>query len=191
MPQTTTSTANALKVDVCRISEVKVLDPNPPLNLRSTPEVTAGNVVGSLANGTFLRVKSDNKDWFQVSVLDDSGTVGWVSKQRTDYSCNEKQATLTLQPGNSALPIRDRFVSAGNHTYTFTATQGQTLTLVVQSGPAPYLVSPSQDLIAGDGQGGGINGLWSGKLPTTGRYTLSLDSNFRGYSYAFSVQLAN
>lgn len=187
-PQTTDS-SDPIRVVSCKITTAKVSDPDPPLNLRSTPEVKPDNIVGKLSNGTVLQIKTERDGWFQVSVADGSATTGWVSKRQTDYSCNQKIANITLKPGSDPLPISDRFVGDGTHEYQLTAKKGQTMVLVVKSGPAPYLLDPNGKLMAGDGQGGGINGTWSGTLPTDGQYTIAFNSNFRGYAYSMSVQL--
>ncbi|CAD5953803.1 SH3 type 3 domain protein [Planktothrix tepida] len=43
-------------VEGCKVSTAVVKDPDPPLNVRSTPEVTEGNIVGQLNNNTFVFV---------------------------------------------------------------------------------------------------------------------------------------
>ncbi|MCS6814422.1 MAG: SH3 domain-containing protein [Cyanobacteria bacterium] len=187
-PQTT-GTSNPIQIVSCKITTVTVSDPDPPLNLRSTPEVKPDNIVGKLNNGTVLQVKTERDGWFQVSVAEGGAATGWVSKQRTDHSCNQKVASITLKPGSVPVAISDRFVGSGTHEYQLTAKKGQTMVLTVKSGPAPYLLDPNGKLIAGDGQGGGITSSWSGALPADGRYTIAFDSNFRGYAYSISVQL--
>jgi hypothetical protein len=151
--------------------------------------VKPDNIVGKLNNGTFLQVKTEKNDWFQVTTTDDSRISGWVSKKQTDYSCGQKVADLNLIVGASPVTIADRFIGDGTHQYKLTLRKGQPLVLTVKSGPAPYLMDPSEKLIAGDGRGGGIDGTWSGTLPADGVYTIALDSNYQGYSYSFSVQL--
>ncbi len=60
-----------------------VSDPQPPLNVRSTPDDTQDNVVGTLEDGTPLSVVTEQNDWLQIS----SPLQGWVSKSRTKTVC--------------------------------------------------------------------------------------------------------
>jgi tetratricopeptide (TPR) repeat protein len=63
--------------DVCRVS-----DPNPPLNIRTTPN---GSVAGSLSNGTVITVlqHSENKQWAYVG-REDRSALGWVYSELID-----------------------------------------------------------------------------------------------------------
>jgi len=60
-----------------------VSDPEPPLNVRSAPDDTLNNVVGTLENDTPLTVITEQKGWLQIS----SPVQGWISKNRTKNTC--------------------------------------------------------------------------------------------------------
>lgn len=171
-------------VPTCVVQMARVNDPNPPLNVRSSPQVQSNNVVSSLKNGTYVSVISEKAGWFQIQ----TPTKGWISKTRTQYGCNQKSADLSLASQTRPLVVRDRFIGTGTHQYRFSGTQGQTLTLIRQKGPLPNLIAPQGQFLAIEDDRESVTS-WSGKLPATGSYSLQLDSNFRGYDYRFSVQL--
>lgn len=52
-----------------------VNDPDPPLNVRDSPEVKPDNQIGSLPNGTTLSVIVERNGWVQI----DSPIKGWVA----------------------------------------------------------------------------------------------------------------
>jgi serine/threonine protein kinase len=60
-----------------------VSDPESPLNVRSTPDDTLDNIVGTLEDGTPLTVVTEQNDWLQIS----SPVQGWISKKRTKTVC--------------------------------------------------------------------------------------------------------
>ena len=60
-----------------------IKDKNPPTNLRSSPEVKPGNIVGTLTNGTTLTVAAQQNSWLQVS----APQAGWVAVSTTAISC--------------------------------------------------------------------------------------------------------
>ena len=61
-----------------------VTDPNPPLNVRSSPVVAPGNIVGSLKNGVELTVINESQSWLQVS----APIRGWIYEPLTVTVCN-------------------------------------------------------------------------------------------------------
>jgi len=62
-------------VEQCRVS-----DPEPPLNVRATPN---GTKVGSLSNGTMVVVldHNANKSWVFVGRHEDRSPIGWVYRE--------------------------------------------------------------------------------------------------------------
>lgn len=60
-----------------------VNDPQPPLNVRSSPAERANNVVGQVKNGEVLTVTGDHEGWFQVT----SPLSGWVDQALTKTTC--------------------------------------------------------------------------------------------------------
>ena len=71
-------------------------DPNPPLNVRSSPVAAPDNIVGNLKNGAELTVINENQGWLQVS----APIRGWIYEPLTVTTCNpdQKQSTATPSP---------------------------------------------------------------------------------------------
>jgi hypothetical protein len=175
-------------VENCVVTQAIAADPNPPLNIRSEPEVQPDNVVGTLKNGSWLSVVAERDGWFQIRSLDGNEVAGWVAKNRTESNCNQKTARIALPQAGGTVAIADRFVGTGSHKYVFRANQGQTLTVTNQKDVFPNILAPTgQPLISENYDENRQN--WTGELPATGEYTLELDSNFKGYDYAFSAQV--
>ena len=75
---TTSSVGNPSTSSVADQCARVVADPNPPLNVRAAPDAGAP-VVGSLENGTELRVLENRQGWFRIA----SPMSGWVFAQNT------------------------------------------------------------------------------------------------------------
>jgi hypothetical protein len=161
-----------------------VNDPNPPLNVRSAPTTEGENVVGQLKNNTLVTVAADQDGWLRIK----SPLKGWISKSQTTHSCNQKAERLSLSADASTQQIADRFVGTGTHRYVFPASKGQTLTITHDRGPFPMIIAPDGTILLGH-EKDDKRSSWSEPLEQTGDYTLQLESNFRGYRYAFSVQV--
>lgn len=73
-------------------------DPDPPLNVRSSPVKAPDNIVGKVNNGTELSVIDENGGWLRVS----QPIAGWVYKPLTVTSCVSEQAKS--QAANSPQP---------------------------------------------------------------------------------------
>jgi len=74
-------------------------DPEPPLNVRSSPVVAPDNIVGTVQNGVVLTVIDENEGWLRIS----HPVQGWVYKQRTAVSCAKApSAAVSLSQRNSA-----------------------------------------------------------------------------------------
>jgi len=169
-------------VQSCVVKMAIVEDPDAPLNVRSAPTTTAENVVGQVQNGTYLTVAQEQNGWFQIT----EPMQGWVVKSRTRSGCNEKVERVRFNTGNTSAEISDRFVGTGFHKYLLTAQAGQTITITRQSGPFPSINKPDGKLLA---QVDDNRDRWSGELPASGDYTLQFDSNYKGYSYSFVVEI--
>ncbi len=70
-------------------------DPQPPLNIRSTPDDASNNIVGTVPNGTVLTVVNSHRKWVQISTPID----GWVYEDLISQSCGQTAA----QPNPAAL----------------------------------------------------------------------------------------
>jgi hypothetical protein len=170
-------------VESCVVKMAMVKDPNPPLNVRSDPSTTA-NIVGTVANGTFVTVEAEEKGWFRIS----DPTAGWISQQQTSSSCGEKVERVSFAPNSTLASITDQFIGTGSHTYRFGARQGQDLKVIRQRGPFPRILAPDgSELVqtAGDSN----RPSWTGTLGQTGDYQVVLESNYKGYSYSFDVEI--
>ncbi|MCU0518307.1 MAG: SH3 domain-containing protein [Oscillatoria sp. Prado101] len=172
----------------CKITQAKVADPNPPLNVRSSPQVANGNIVGKLNNGTFVSVAQEKNGWLQIT----DPVRGWVAKNRTESSCSQVSQRITFAPRGDSAIVRGQIIGGGSHSYIIRATKGQTMTVTVQKGALPFIFPPNDPYGRNDLSGGGhYSGKtnWTGKLPATGDYTLTLDSNFKGFEYEFLLRV--
>lgn len=166
----------------CVLTMAIVSDPNPPLNVRSSPS-TSGQVVGQLKNGTYVTVVNQKDGWLQISVPEQ----GWISQSQTERGCNQLTARIQFPTGADSAQIADRFVGTGSHRYLLNASQGQTISLTRQDGVLPTVLTPDGKPLTPPA----LDNLtsWKGKLPASGEYTLLLDSNYKGYDYAFQVRV--
>jgi hypothetical protein len=178
----------SVQVENCVVTQAIAADSNPPLNIRSAPDAQADNVVGTLTNGTWLSVVAEKEGWFQIKSMDGKEVTGWVAKNRTESNCNQKTARITFPSAGGTIAISDRFVGTGSHKYVLSANQGQTLTVKKQKDVFPIILTPTGQPLIPDTYDESRQD-WSGELPATGEYTLELDSNFKGYDYAFSAQV--
>ncbi len=167
----------------CRISMAVVSDPNPPLNVRSIPQVNGSKIVGKLKNNTFVSVAQEQNGWLRITE-----PPGWIAKNRTESSCPNVKQQINFLPGGDEAIVKGRIIGGGSHSYRIRATKNQTMTVRNRKDVFPQIITPSGKLLAGDPYQGNETE-WSGKMPVTGNYTLQLDSNFRGYEYEFSVRL--
>ncbi|MEG4029729.1 MULTISPECIES: SH3 domain-containing protein [unclassified Microcoleus] len=168
----------------CKISMAVVSDPNPPLNVRSIPQVRGSNIVGKLKNNTFVSVAEEQNGWLRIT----DPVPGWVAKRRTESSCSNVNQQINFLPGGDEAIVKGRIIGGGSHSYRIRARKGQTMTVRNRQEVFPQIITPRGKLLAGDPYQGNETE-WSGKVPVTGNYTLQLDSNFRGYEYEFSVKL--
>jgi hypothetical protein len=78
-----------------------VTDPNPPLNVRSSPVTAKDNVVGNLRNGTLVTVINANEGWFQIS----QPTRGWIYQNLVVTTCNGDRNKTSVNPTSPSDPI--------------------------------------------------------------------------------------
>jgi hypothetical protein len=162
----------------------KINDPNPPANVRSQP-TTAGSspdspIVGTLKNGMFVMIVDQRDDWFKIS----TPMKGWVAKKITLSGCNRKEERVKFAKNRKDTTIADEFIGSGSHSYKLYLLKGQTLTLNPQKGPRPTVIAPNGKVLV---ESFDESTPWSGKLPQSGNYQITLDSNFKGYNYSFEV----
>lgn len=170
-------------VEKCVIRMAKVSDPESPLNVRSSPNATSkNNIVGQVPNGVYVEVKDEQDGWFKIV----GETSGWIAKSRTESNCGEKIERVEFGKGQDSIQIADRFIGVGTHSYRFNLAKGQRLTVKSdRDGVFPRIITPNgKDLVSSPEQ----QSPWTGELAETGDYTFELESNYKGYQYAFSVQ---
>jgi hypothetical protein len=168
-------------VEKCTISMAKVKDPNPPLNVRSTPNTDSeANIIGTLQNGEFVFVEEQQDDWFRIK----DPLKGWIAKSRTDSTCNLKVERVQFGQGQTSATIDGRFIGGGTHSYHFNLVKGQQVKVVTNRGPLPTIIAPNNKELSG------INDdkrSWTGNLAVSGDYVLQFDSNYKGYEYSFTI----
>ncbi|MGL5060841.1 MAG: SH3 domain-containing protein [Microcoleus sp.] len=169
----------------CKITQAVVSDPNPPLNVRSKPQVSDSNVVGKLKNDTFVSIAEERDGWLRIT----DPVPGWIAKNRTESSCATVKQQINFLPGGDEAIVKGRIIGGGSHSYLIRATKGQRMTVKNRKQVFPSIFTPDGKLLAGDPNTQGTKTEWEGKVPVTGNYTFQLDSNFRGYEYEFSVRL--
>lgn len=69
-----------------------IADPNPPLNVRSSPIVAPDNKLASLPNGTPLSIVDEQQGWLRIS----SPLQGWVYKELTVTTCTNPSIASTV-----------------------------------------------------------------------------------------------
>ena len=167
----------------CKITQAVVSDPNPPLNVRSIPQVRDSKIVGKLNNNTFVSVAEEQNGWLRIT-----DPPGWIAKNRTESSCSNVNQRINFLPGGDEAIVKGRIIGGGSHSYIIRAAKGQTMTVRNRKDVFPQIIAPGGKLLAGNPYEGNETE-WTGKVPVTGNYTLQLDSNFRGYEYEFLVQV--
>ncbi|CAA9405351.1 SH3 type 3 domain protein [uncultured Microcoleus sp.] len=167
----------------CKITQAVVSDPNPPLNVRSTPQLRDSQIVGKLNNNTFVSVAEEQNGWLRIT-----DPPGWIAKNRTESSCSNVNEQINFLPGGDEAIVKGRIIGGGSHSYIIRAAKGQTMTVRTRKDVFPQIIAPGGKLLAGNPYEGNETE-WTGKVPVSGNYTLQLDSNFRGYEYEFLVQV--
>jgi hypothetical protein len=179
-PTNSTPSQPSRQVSSCKILMAIVKDDNPPLNVRAQPDVTSP-IVGTVTDGTFVSVQQEQSGWLQIAQ-----PAGWIAKSKTASQCGQKVEQVSFGAGQTSATLSDEFLGAGNHQYKLALSQGQTLTITGAVGPMPAVIAPNGKYLVGLDE---ASGTWATKLPSTGEYTLEMDSNFRGYKYEFTIDV--
>lgn len=189
----------------CRIYYLRVNDPAPPLNVHSTPESAADNVIATLPNGALALILQEQDGWFKIALRNKQlqNKTGWIKADRTEYGCN-----LFAEPVQPPFVMRGRLIGTGSHKYIIELKSGQTL-LIRPQRPTDASVGfywPSA-VIGPDisGRQAGVPnayGNWWRKPGDTtspepsewrwtsengGIYEVCYESNFKGFVYGPSV----
>ena len=180
----TAATESLRLVERCETTMAKINDPNPPANVRSQPSLAGSPgdsaIVGTIKNGTFVTIVDQRDDWFKIS----TPMKGWVAQKITLSGCNQKDERIKFAKNRKNTTIADEFIGTGSHVYQLYLLKDQTLTLTPQKGPRPTILSPNGKMLV---ELSDQSVAWSGKLAQSGNYKIILDSNFKGYNYAFEV----
>ncbi|WP_293332311.1 SH3 domain-containing protein [Microcoleus sp. CAWBG58] len=168
----------------CKISMAVVSDPNPPLNVRSHPQVNDSKIVGKLKNHTFVSIAEEQNGWLRITE-----PPGWIAKNRTESSCSSVNQQINFLSGGDEAIVKGRIIGGGTHSYKIRAAKNQTMTVKNRKDVFPLIITPGGKLLAEDPNTGGNKTEWTGKIPVSGNYTFELNSNFRGYEYEFYVRV--
>lgn len=185
-PQARVVIAQTLQRETCTRANMAIVnDPNPPLNVRSTPRVTSNNIVGRIPNGTRVSIVGEQNGWFQIN----SPVRGWIAKNRTRSSCTQMRVRISFASGRNSATVSDRIVGGGEHQYFLRLPRNQTMTVTANKGPFPTIIAPDGRTLAGDPYTDADRTRWTGRLPASGDYTLQYESNGAGFEYGFTVQV--
>jgi Bacterial SH3 domain len=130
VPQEKRSIPELAKLGYC---QTIATDPNPPLNVRSSPVSAPDNIIGNLKNGAELTVINDNKGWLQIS----APVRGWVYEPLTVTTCNPDRKTS--QSANPYIPVA---FESGSQAVKFVAEPSLTSPAVM---PGDTLVIAAQE----------------------------------------------
>jgi hypothetical protein len=165
--------------------------------VRTAPSNEAGETAFQVVNNKSLRVTDARKDaefdfyWLEVINPNNQAETGWLDSRETWYSYSDLAAEIDLSITGSPVYLSNVITGGGSHAYTFAANKFTTIEIHVFPGfggergsPSPILTDPNgQQLTPFDDYTE-----WVGKAPFEGFYNLSLASNFKGFSYAFSIR---
>ncbi|MGI0490647.1 SH3 domain-containing protein [Alkalinema pantanalense CENA528] len=91
---------NASPVQLGKLSDCQTLaaDPQPLLNVRSTPAVGPSNIVGTVKNGVNLVVVDERDGWLKIN----SPMPGWVYRNLTVTTCDTSSKRSELSSSSSS-----------------------------------------------------------------------------------------
>ncbi|MGG6270343.1 hypothetical protein ACQ4M3_36410 [Leptolyngbya sp. AN03gr2] len=181
-PASSTTSADVFRERLsCTITMAEVDTSNPSLSVYFAAN-DPSRIVGQLDNHSFVTVGMEQNGWFLIQ----KPLTGWIPKQQTQSSCNEKVEMVRFDAKGGTAAIADRFVGSGSHLYRLPLTEGATLTLSNTRGILPFVLAPEGELLLNP-QESQIN--WTGRVPRTGVYTLEMLSQHKGYHYAFTISV--
>jgi hypothetical protein len=159
--------------------------------LRTTPSHETGETAFQVRNNVNLIVTDTRKDsqfdfhWFKVYNRGNEAEAGWLDSRTAWYSYSELEAEISLSTTGSPTLLSNSIEGGGSHEYTFAANKLSIIEIHVCPGlPAPILTGPNGITLTPFGD----YTEWVGNAPFSGSYRLSIDSNFKGIFYAFSIR---
>jgi hypothetical protein len=94
----------AVKRPVAQTCRIIVTDPEPPLNVRSSPVVATDNIVATINNGVALQVNGQRSGWLELS----APIGGWVYQSLTTNTCQLPPSLKTTTPISPYSVIMDK-----------------------------------------------------------------------------------
>uniref|UniRef100_A0A7C3PS07 SH3 domain-containing protein n=1 Tax=Oscillatoriales cyanobacterium SpSt-418 TaxID=2282169 RepID=A0A7C3PS07_9CYAN len=79
------------------VCQIIATDPNPPLNVRSSPIKAPDNIVAKVPNGTVLNVVDRQSGWLRIT----EPSVGWVYEELTVTSCTPPLSQNRIQAADT------------------------------------------------------------------------------------------
>lgn len=148
---------------------VTVNDPNPPLNVRSSPEIAPDNIVATVENGTILSVLGVQGKWLQLQSPE-----GWVSKNLTQQVCQLTPKRVRFAPGAISTVLSQTLNQHDRQPFLLNAQAQQTMTVRLTDGAVEsQVLDPQGNLIA---QANPQTPVDETVLPLTGDYTITIES---------------
>lgn len=162
----------------CRVT---VNDPNPPLNVRSSPEVAPDNIVATVDNGTPLSVLGTQGRWLKIQSPD-----GWVSQNLTQQVCRLAEKWVRFSPGAIGTQLAQTLNQHDQQPFLLRAQAQQTMTLRLISGIVEVQVfDPQGRLIA---QANRQTDVDRAELPLNGDYKITV-ANQQSSAERFSLEV--
>lgn len=186
----------------CRIAYFRVNGPEPPLYVRSSPEVKPDNILSGLPNRWIGHIMAKKDGWFQIQLKD---STGWVMANRTEYGCNYFSEPIAETP--YTIP-GSRLVGVGTHTYELELKKGQLLIIRPEPPENENAFRDWPTSVGGPGIRSRAEGVpnpytlwwrktgnataaepaeWRWRVTQSGRYRIFYESNFKGFSYGSSI----
>ncbi|ABW30647.1 serine/threonine protein kinase [Acaryochloris marina] len=161
--------------------KVTVNDPNPPLNIRSSPEVSPNNIVATADNGTPLSVLGSQGKWLQIQSPD-----GWVSKNLTRQVCPLGANRVRFAPGATEAVLTQTLNQHERQPFLLQAQAQQTMTVRLTRGSVEVQVLDPQGRVIA--QADRQTPVDKTTLPTNGDYTIAVENQQPG-AEQFSVDV--
>jgi hypothetical protein len=106
------TTSQQAQLSTAQPCQATANDPQPPLNVRSTPDDASHNIVGTVTNGTALTVVNSHRNWVQIN----APIAGWVYADLISQSCPKAAVmpTASTDQGEQILQVAMSRYHAGH-----------------------------------------------------------------------------
>jgi|GEM_PF-2331700 len=162
--------------------QVTVNDPNPPLNVRSSPETAPNNIVTTVDNGVQLSVLGSQAGWLKIK----APASGWVSENLTQRVCQQPAQRVQFSPGETGTVLAQTLNPHDLQPFLLNARAQQTMTVQLSTGSVEVRVLDPQDQLITqvDRQTPSAQAI----LPRKGDYTITVE-NPQKSSERFSLEV--